>query len=307
MRTRRLTALVVIIAALLAVPPAASAQRKRPDAPFPFSDPEKFFEQFFGTQTEAERRAIDRIAVSARDEQQYGNGVLRNFLDELRRRGIRVSSEGRDVEYVQQLVAVVARQMNNKRRYDGIRVYVAESDDTDAFAFPGGSLIVFRGMLDVARSEAALVGVIGHELSHIDRQHQLYDLRRIKYAQQTFGGESRLSFEQFMQSGMLMMKSFMRPFRPEDELQADRDGATWAYRAGYDPRETAELFARLARRERGPQAPGFLRSHPYHRDRYRAVMQLYAQLQKAEPRDELYVGIENLRQRIPRARREFAE
>ena len=34
-------------------------------------------------------------------------------------------------------------------------------------------------------------------------------------------------------------------FRPEDEAEADRDGAAWAYRAGYDPREMAALFYTL--------------------------------------------------------------
>ena len=38
---------------------------------------------------------------------------------------------------------------------------------------PGGTLIFFRGILDFAGSEAALVGVIGHELSHLDHGHQL--------------------------------------------------------------------------------------------------------------------------------------
>ena len=46
-----------------------------------------------------------------------------------------------------------------------------------------------------------------------------------------------------------MMRLLSRPFRPEDESEADRDGAAWAYRAGYDPREMAALFERLHQRD----------------------------------------------------------
>ena len=100
-----------------------------------------------------------------------------------------------------------------------------------------------------------------------------------------------------------------RPFRPEDETAADADGATWAYRAGYDPRELAALFVRLAERDgnRGGQVPAFFRTHPYHADRYAAIVALYEQLQATEPRNDLYKGAANLRRRVTRMDQEFPE
>ena len=61
-------------------------------------------------------------------------------------------------------------------------VFWADSKETDARAFPGGSIVVMRGLVEFAQSEAALVGVLAHELSHIDHGHQLRQARAMKLA-----------------------------------------------------------------------------------------------------------------------------
>ena len=69
--------------------------------------------------------------------------------------------------------------MNHARRYRQVQVYVADSSEVDAQSIPGGCLVFHRGLLDVAESEAARVGIIGHELSHLDRRHQLKPIQQM--------------------------------------------------------------------------------------------------------------------------------
>ena len=132
----------------------------------------------------------------------------------------------------------------------------------------------------------------------------------MKLSQSTLAqGGAAGNVRDMMSNTMLLTKSFARPFRPEDEAEADRDGATWSYRAGYDPRELAKLFLRFrasSGREERTGSP-FFRTHPYHRERYEAVLQRYEELSQAEPRADLYVGTQNLRERVPRSKREFEE
>jgi len=273
-------------------------------------DPAKFLDRMFGKESPRTRQDLDKIKISWAEEQRFGTQAAKAFLDGLRQRGLHVVSRGRDVQYMQRLLQTVRPFMRNARRYRHITVWVVDSDETDARCFPGGTIVVFRGLLDFARSEAALVGVLAHELSHLDHAHQLQNLRAMKLAQQTFraGGQS-FDFARMMNNGMTLMRLFAHPFRPEDESVADRDGATWAYRAGYDPREMADLFARLHQRDQGAgdRVPMFLRTHPYRKDRYDAVMRLYRQLQTQAPRKNLYVGRTNLERRISRADHEFKE
>ncbi len=93
------------------------------------------------------------------------------------------------------------------------------------------------------------------------------------------------------------------------EAEADRDGARWAYQAGYDTREMARLLLRLGRDDGKPPLPipSFLRSHPPAAERHKAILEAYQKLQEADPKDNLYVGRENLRRRVARARREFKQ
>lgn len=268
-----------------------------------------WMEQFLGTENEADQQTLQQISITVADEAKYGGRAAKTFLNELGRRRVQVVHRGPDVEYLKKLVAIVRPHMKNHARYPTIRVYLAEAPFPEAKCFPGGTLVFFRGLLQQAGSEAALVGVTGHELSHLDHGHQLHLLRRMKLAQQTFAGRTPTTAQQFFQSGTLLMRAFLRPFRPEEETVADRDGATWAYAAGYDPRQLAALFLTLNKRKTGFQnnLPEFLRTHPYPLHRHKYVMDLVDELQFASPNPSLYIGRENLHQRIPRSEREFTE
>ncbi|MCA9123695.1 MAG: M48 family metalloprotease [Planctomycetaceae bacterium] len=253
------------------------------------------FEQFFGAAPAADRAELEQIEIAPRDETQIGERASREYLAALRRAGTKVVTRGDDFQYLQKLIRLVQPKMEHADRYRSIRLFLADSDETDARSFPGGTLIFYRGMLDFAENEAAMIGVIGHELSHLDRGHQLYDAKRMKLMHNTFSGANGFSPDKFFHSGAMLMRSFSRPFRPEDESQADKDGAKWAYELGYDPREMAKLFLRMHERDRGAAAglPSFLRTHPYHLDRYKALMDLYNELQTANPNPKLVIGADD--------------
>jgi predicted Zn-dependent protease len=264
---------------------------------------------FFG-ESPTEREAIEAVAIDARDERRIGDAALEAHLASLKQQRISITQQGRDAEYVKALVKSIQPLMRNAQRYEAIRVHIANSEGTDARAFPGGSIVVMTGLIELARSEAALIGVLGHELSHIDHGHQLRMARAVEVAQT--GWSLNHGGPQAMQDRILMMsKNFARPYRAEDEAAADQDGATWAFELGYAPRELAELIERLdARREPGPgraniPLPSFLLTHPPNGERLAAIRARSAELQAARRDVKPYVGRENLQRRIPRAVREF--
>ncbi|MBN79549.1 MAG: hypothetical protein CMJ70_05370 [Planctomycetaceae bacterium] len=256
----------------------------------------------------AEQRLLDQIKVSRRQEKQIGQTQFANFRKSLRGRGVRLLVRGRDVEYIRQLVGVLREQMTHRDRYPNFTVYLAKTRSTDARAFPGGIIIVTAGMLDLAETEAALAGVLAHELSHIDRGHQLDRYRRLAVAQEGFP-RGQFSLTEMFSRGRLLINTYARPFRPEQESEADADAARWTLRSGYSPLEFARLFDRFANRAGGgnPRITDFWRSHPPHRQRLAAVADVAA----AEARQrgivltQLYVGRENLQRRIPRHEKAF--
>ena len=266
----------------------------------PFADPSKMLDQMFGETSEADRKVLEKIEVSVDEERQLGEQILQSGLATLKESGISVESKGRDVEYLQSLVATLQPFMKNKARYKKIQVLVAKTPKIDARSCPGGTLVFYEGLLDAAGSEAALIGIVGHELSHLDRGHQLLPIKRIKLMEKTFSSPQDMT--RFMQSGPAMTNLWARPFRPEDERDADRDGVAWAYAAGYDPREMAKLFQKKG--GKSPVADGmpwatFFRSHPFDQERHQAILKQFNQLQKEKPPAEpLFIGRENLAKRF---------
>jgi len=266
-------------------------------------------ENFLSGSQEEDQQALAAIEIPPKEEKRLGDEAVEAYLKTLRSRGIRVMRRGAEVDYLRKLVATLQPMLHNADRYRNVRAHLADSSEIDARSFPGGTIVVFRGLLDFAESEAALVGVLGHELSHFDRGHQLAPLKRMKLAQKTFNGKRSFDPQEMLAAGGQMARLFGRPFRPEDEAQADEDGAAWAFRAGYDPREMAKLFLRLGERKPADDKPRFMpalfRTHPFSLDRHRAIVAQAEKLIADSPDAPLYVGRMNLARRIPRSEQEF--
>ena len=266
----------------------------------PFTNPTAILEEMFGESNEEEHRALSKVQVSVAEEKQLGEQILTSGLKQLKQSGIDVEKTGRDVDYLQSLVATVKVNMKNRERYPTIAVLITRSPQVDARSIPGGTLVFSEGLLDKAGSEAALIGIVGHELSHLDHGHQLLPIKRQKLVKD---GNS-MNWLESKQAMQFMTRLWARPFRPEDEREADRDGVAWAFAAGYDPSEMANLFQSTA----GDQAAAeqipwasFFRSHPYNHERRLDILKQVKQLKKLKPNvGTLFIGRENLQKRISR-------
>lgn len=271
---------------------------------------ERFADQMFGESTADEQQFLAEIKISFAEETAFGTPQVEAFMADLKQQGIRVNGKGKDVAYVRQLVSAVQPMMVQAGRYEKLTIYVVDSPNVDARSFPGGTLFFYKGLLAFAETEAALIGIVGHELSHLDREHQLLPLKRGRIIeQQAEAAAKAFDSRKFATGSTMIMRLMSRPFRPEDEATADSDGAAWAYRSGYDPREMARLFARLHQRTNDPKLPfaGFFRSHPYNEDRRDAIAEKFTELRTANPDGTLYRGKKNLALRTAKSEQKFPE
>jgi predicted Zn-dependent protease len=115
---------------------------------------------------------------------------------------------------------------------------VLDSPNVNAFAVPGGTIFITRGLLERTRNEAELAGVLGHEIVHVLRKHHLKAIQ--KGAQSALAGEALnqalrerggVAREKLIGFGTEM---YSRGLDKSDELEADRLGVVIAARAGYD-------------------------------------------------------------------------
>lgn len=115
---------------------------------------------------------------------------------------------------------------------------VMEAPQVNAFAVPGGTIFVTRGLVERMKSEAELAGVLAHEISHVLRKHHLKAIQ--KGAQTALAGDA---LNQALRNQRADVREKLVSFGSEmytrgldkgDELEADRLGVVIAARAGYD-------------------------------------------------------------------------
>src|ERR1044072_1164206 len=186
---------------------------------------------------------------------------------------LRDETVGSYVERVgQRLVSAIPTEFQHPE----FRYYfkVVNASDINAFALPGGPMYVNRGMIEAAHNEGEMAGVMAHELSHVALRHGTAQATKgQKYGTLAAiagiagvlatgnAGVGQLAQAPF---GMYMLK-----FSREYETEADVLGAQIMARAGYDPRDLANMFRTIE--QQGGGGGGFLSDHPSPSDRYARI------------------------------------
>jgi beta-barrel assembly-enhancing protease len=150
--------------------------------------------------------------------------------------------------------------------------------DINAFALPGGPMYLNRGMIESARNEGEMAGVMAHELAHVALRHgtaqatkgQKYGLLAniLGIGGQVLGGPLGAA----AQIGAQGVGVYFLKFSREYETEADILGAQIMARANYDPHDLANMF-RTIERVSGGGGGGFLSDHPSPKNRYARITQ----------------------------------
>jgi predicted Zn-dependent protease len=157
-------------------------------------------------------------------------------------------------------------------------VTVIKDDKTaNAFALPGGKMAVYTGIFPMAKTEAGLAAVMGHEVVHALARH---GAERMSQGQATNVGLQVLGAAAGVASGSGMVGQaamaalgvgaqvgVLLPFSRKHESEADYIGILLAADAGYDPRESVALWERMEQASGGGGPSEFISTHPSHETR----------------------------------------
>jgi predicted Zn-dependent protease len=116
---------------------------------------------------------------------------------------------------------------------------VLDAPQLNAFAVPGGTIFITRGLLEKMTSESELAGVLSHEIVHVLKKHHLKAIQKGALASLT-GQAASAAFRDMNAEAKRKLVSFgtetySRGLDKGDELEADRLGVVIAARGGYDP------------------------------------------------------------------------
>ena len=156
---------------------------------------------------------------------------------------------------------------------------VVNQKEINAFALPGGPMYLHRGMIEAAKSEGEMAGVMAHEIAHVALRHGTAQATKAQKFQigaiagqilgAIVGGAAGSVIAQGSNFGL---GAYFLKYGREYEREADLLGAQIMARAGYDPRRMADMFRTIEQQSKSSGGPEWLSSHPNPGNRYDAIM-----------------------------------
>jgi predicted Zn-dependent protease len=184
--------------------------------------------------------------------------------------------------YLSVLGQTLALCSNRPETFGGYHFLIIDSDEVNAFAAPGGLILVTRGLIRCCTTEDMLAAVVAHEIGHVEGKHGLRAIKtgRLNSALTTIGieagknlgSEELASVTQAFEEGItdisatLMNSGYSRGLEREADLAAVRI----LRKAGYDPHALVQMLEQMQARMRG-DVRGFGRTHPSPTERIRAL------------------------------------
>jgi beta-barrel assembly-enhancing protease len=170
-------------------------------------------------------------------------------------------------EALQQYVNKVGRWVASQSERTDLpwKFGVIESADLNAFAAPGGYVLITKGLYQKLQNEAQLAGVLGHEIAHVVKKHQLKVLQKQQllnigsdYIKEKFG-KNKLADKAIGSGAEISARSLDK----DAEFEADRMGLVLAARAGYEAFGLPEVLETIAQTNQSDSSVALLfKTHP---------------------------------------------
>ena len=159
---------------------------------------------------------------------------------------------------------------------------LVESDQANAFCMPGGKVVIYTGILPMARDEAGLAVVMGHEIAHAiaelgnERMSHGLAVQMGGMALSTALAEKPRKTRQLWMAAFGLGSQFglMLPYSRLHESEADHLGLIFMAMAGYDPHHAVGFWERMAEAKGGQAPPEFMSTHPADETRIRKMRAL---------------------------------
>ena len=196
--------------------------------------------------------------ISVTQEEQLGNWFWKG-----QRSRLRLVEHGQAHTAIEEIGARLTK--GSAYRY---RWYVADDPAINAFAMPGGIVVVNTGLIEAADSAEELAGVLAHEIQHVELRHSLHQLAQqaglrllVALVMGDLGG-----------AGDIAARLAELKFSRDAETEADLQGLAALRRASIDPRGMVAMFRKLGA-DTGPSPPQILSTHPVTEQRVDALLQ----------------------------------
>ena len=217
--------------------------------------------------------------------------------------------------YLNSICNTIVINTDNVNPYKGYSIGVLDTNIINAFATPGGHILISRGMLKSAKTEDELAAIIAHEISHIQLEHSIKAIKKNTRVQNVGiiatvalaiiaeqQGKSNEDINDIMESGALLT-SFSTEllntgYSKKSEYMADEMAIHLLEKTGYNPNSMKTMLENLKNNKSKNYSLGFGKTHPKPKKRIKKSNKVIKKIeQKNEYNEEYRVNrFENIKQ-----------
>jgi predicted Zn-dependent protease len=188
-------------------------------------------------------------------------------------------------QYINLVGQTVARASDKPETFKGYHFLILDTDEINAFAAPGGLILVSRGLLRCCKSEDALASVLAHEVGHVQLGHGMGAIRGSRYTSlgkiagvelaKNLGGEQLAQAAEIFDGtvGDIMKKMVDNGYQSSQEYDADKAAVTIVKRLGYNPTALKDMLEQMEK-QLSSNSGGFGKTHPTPHDRLQNISPL---------------------------------
>jgi len=218
-------------------------------------------------------KAIGTAAEEINPEQEYyiGRAVAANILATYKL----YTGNPKLTAYLNNICAAITINSPRPDVYNGYHVALLDSNEINAFATSGGHILVTRGLVNAAKSEDALAGVIAHEVAHIQLKHSIKAIKNSRVTQAILvtgasaagaaAGAAGMDIKQLTDVmnesvGEIVQTLVNNGYSQTQEFEADNTAMSLMASAGYNPAGLVEMLKSLSSVQ--TSGAGFGKTHP---------------------------------------------
>lgn len=154
---------------------------------------------------------------------------------------------------------------------DSLKVHIIQKDEVNAFALPDGHLVVYSGLIEESKNEQALIGVLGHEIAHIEHNHVMKKLSK------EIGFSVLMSITTGNNNGKLIREVMhtLSSSAYDRSLEKEADIASVGYmlKAKIDPAPFADFLYEMSFDNKLESALSWVNSHPESEERAKYILE----------------------------------
>ncbi|AXH12739.1 M48 family metallopeptidase [Halarcobacter bivalviorum] len=220
------------------------------------------------------------ILISTESELALGEESYKKALKESK-----VITNSKDAKRVAEIGKKIAKVANKNYKWE---FNLVENKAKNAFCLPGGKVVVYTGILEVAKNDDQLATVISHEIAHALARHgaERVSASMLSQGLQAIGNIALNSqAPQYSQAfniayGLGAQYGVLMPYGRMQESEADEIGIYLMYKAGYNLSEAIKFWENMS--EGKKESIEFLSTHPNSTSRINNIKNIINKIQKSK-------------------------